>query len=99
MLRMVALFALLLCASACVSVLPSPSVAADFDGSKPLVCTVITINECLEGEGCMAVAPEDVNLPRHLWVDAAKKTIQDKWRPREPKNAATPLTPKTAAMT
>jgi hypothetical protein len=77
MLRIVALFALLLCASACVSVLPSPSVAADFDGSKPLVCTVITVNECLEAEGCMAVAPEDVNLPRYLWVDVAKKFIQD----------------------
>ena len=57
MLRMVALFALLLCASACVSVLPSPSVAADFDGSKPLVCTVITVNECLAGEECQTVSP------------------------------------------
>ncbi len=78
MIRMVALFALLLCASACVSILPSPSVAADFDGSKPLVCTVITVSECLAGEVCKAVSPEDVNLPRHLWVDVAKKTIQDK---------------------
>jgi hypothetical protein len=58
--------------------LPSPSVAADFDGSKPLVCTVITVNECLESEGCMAVAPEDVYLPRYLWVDVGKKFIQDK---------------------
>ena len=78
MLRMFALFALQLCASACVSVLPTPSVAADFDGSKPLVCTVITVSECLAGEECKAVLPEDVNLPRYLWVDVAKKTIQDK---------------------
>ena len=78
MIRMIGLFALQLCVSACVSVLPSSSVAADFDGSKPLVCTVISVNECLEGEGCKAVAPEDVNLPRYLWVDVAKKFIQDK---------------------
>ena len=78
MIRMVALSALLLAAFAVVSIFPSASVAADFDGSKPLVCTVITVNECLEGEGCKAVAPEDVNLPRHLWVDAAKKSIQDR---------------------
>jgi hypothetical protein len=78
MIRMIGLWAILVSASACVSILPSPSVAGDFDGSKPLVCTVITVNECLEGEGCMAVAPEDVNLPRYLWVDVAKKTIQDK---------------------
>jgi hypothetical protein len=78
MLRMVALFALMLSASACVSVLPSPSVAADFDGSKPLVCTVITVNECLPGEECQTVSPDRVNLPRYLWVDVAKKIIQDK---------------------
>jgi hypothetical protein len=78
MIRMIGLWAILVSASACVSILPSPSVAGDFDGSKPLVCTVITVNECLEGEGCKAVAPEDVNLPRHLWVDVAKKTIHDK---------------------
>jgi hypothetical protein len=78
MLRIVALFAMLLCASACVSVLPSPSVAADFDGSKPLVCTVITVNECLGGGECKAVLPGDVSLPQYLWVDVAKKSIQDK---------------------
>jgi len=78
MIRMVGLFALLLSASACVSVLPSPSVAADFDGSKPLVCTVITVNECLADGGCKTVSPDDVNLPRYLWVDVAKKSIQDK---------------------
>ena len=78
MIRMVGLFALLLCASACVSVWPSPSVAADFDGSKPLVCTVITVSECLAGGECQTVLPGDVNLPQYLWVDVAKKSIQDK---------------------
>ena len=78
MLRMVALFALLLCAFACVSVLPSSSIAADFDGSKSLVCTVITVNECLADADCKPVLPGDVNLPRYLWVDVAKKVIQDK---------------------
>jgi hypothetical protein len=77
MLRMAALFAMLMCSSACVSVSPSPSVAADFDGSKPLVCTLITVSECPAGEGCQTVLPGDVNLPRYLWVDVAKKTIQD----------------------
>ena len=54
----------LLCVSACVSVMPPNSVAGDFDGSKPMVCTVIEANECLMGEGCKAVSPADVNLPR-----------------------------------
>jgi hypothetical protein len=66
----------LLCASACVSVMPPHSVAGDFDGSKPMVCTVIEANECTMGDGCKAVAPADINLPRYLWIDVAKKSIQ-----------------------
>lgn len=78
MIRMIGLWALLASASACILIWPSPSLAGDFDGSKPLLCTAITVNECVESEGCKAVAPEEVNLPRHLWLDPAKKSIQDR---------------------
>jgi hypothetical protein len=78
MIRMIGLWVLLASASACISLLPSPSLAGDFDGSKPLICTAISVNECIEGEGCKSVAPEEVNLPRYLWLDAAKKSIQDR---------------------
>jgi hypothetical protein len=50
--------------------------AEDFDGSKPLVCTIIEVNECLVGEGCQELAPEEINLPRYLWINVGKKTIQ-----------------------
>jgi hypothetical protein len=56
--------------------MPPHSVAADFDGSKPMVCTVIEANECLMDAGCKTVAPADLNLPRYLWIDVAKKTVQ-----------------------
>ena len=54
------------------------AVGSDFDGSKPLVCTVIDVRECIVGEGCKAVAIEEINLPRYLWVNVGKKTIQSK---------------------
>jgi hypothetical protein len=58
--------------------MPLLAVAGDFDGSKPLVCTVIEATECIMGEGCKAVAPEEINLPRYLWVNVGQKMIQDK---------------------
>jgi hypothetical protein len=76
MIRMLGLFTMLLCTSACVSVLPSQFVAGDFDGSKPMLCTVIEASECIAGEGCQAVTPEEINLPRFLWINVEKKTIQ-----------------------
>jgi hypothetical protein len=52
--------------------------AGDFDGSQPLLCTVAEVTECLAGEKCKEVAAEAINLPRLLWIDVAKKTIQSK---------------------
>jgi hypothetical protein len=68
----------LLAALLCIAAVPLLAGAADFDGSKPLVCTVIEVNECLAGEGCQELAPEEINLPRYLWINVGKKTIQSK---------------------
>jgi hypothetical protein len=76
--RMWILSAMLLCASACAIVSPSRPVSTDIDGTQPLVCTVISVSECFPGAGCEAVSPEQVDLPRHLWVDVAGKSIQDR---------------------
>lgn len=62
----------------CIPVLPLLSFAGDFDGSKPLVCTVIEVHECLVGEGCQTLAVEEINLPRYLWINVKQKTIQNK---------------------
>ena len=55
---------------------PLLSMAAEFDGSKPLLCTVINVTECIMGQGCKEVTAEEINLPRYLWIDVSKKTIQ-----------------------
>lgn len=62
----------------CIPFGPTPAMPGDFDGSKPLLCTVIEVAECLGGEKCKEVSAEDINLPRFLWIDVGKKTIQSK---------------------
>ncbi|NLI83434.1 MAG: hypothetical protein GX443_17370 [Deltaproteobacteria bacterium] len=62
----------------CISFAPTLVAGAGFDGSQPLLCTVIEVTECLGGEKCKEISAEDINLPRLLWIDVGKKTIQSK---------------------
>jgi hypothetical protein len=49
--------------------------AADFDGSKPFVCALLQLTSCERGSDCEAETPESVNVPRFLFIDAAKSSI------------------------
>ena len=62
----------------CIPTTSLLAVAGDFDGSKPLLCTVVEVTECIMGEACKEVSAEEVNLPRYLWINVGKKTIQSK---------------------
>jgi len=61
-----------------VLALPPLSTAGDFDGTRPLVCTVTDFTECIMEAGCHGVTPEEVNLPRIFWIDVQNKIIKDK---------------------
>lgn len=50
--------------------------AGDFDGSKPVLCSVVTVIECTPGDGCREVMPESVAVPQFLTVDLANKTVR-----------------------
>lgn len=52
-----------------------PVSAGDFDGSKPLLCSVISITECAPDGECRRTTAENVGLPQFLRVDFQKKTI------------------------
>ena len=52
-----------------------PAFAGDFDGSKPLLCSVISVMECVPNEGCRGTTVEDVNLPQFLKIDLEKKGV------------------------
>ncbi len=62
----------------CIPFGPILVTASNFDGSQPLLCTVNDVTECLAGEKCKEVSAEEINLPRFLWIDVGKKTIQSK---------------------
>ena len=61
-----------------VLAVPLLTAAGDFDGTRPLVCTVIDFTECTMEEGCHRVTPEEVNLPRIFWINVKNKIIKDK---------------------
>ena len=54
---------------------PFLAIAADYDGSKPLILTLISVEQCDLKEGCQKVQPEDVGLPRFLRIEFDRKRI------------------------
>jgi hypothetical protein len=58
-----------------VTLLSAGSVWA-LDTSKPILCASMQVNECIDGRGCEAVLPEEVNAPTFLRVDVRNKVIR-----------------------
>ena len=49
--------------------------AADFDGSKPLLCASMELQECIPGVGCERVTSTSINAAEFFRIDVKKKTI------------------------
>ena len=62
-------WALITLALLLVLITPFDSIAEDFDGSRPLIFSLISVDECTLAEGCQQVQPEDVGLPRFMRID------------------------------
>jgi hypothetical protein len=54
---------------------PLWAAAADFDGSKTLICATIEAQDCDVGEGCKQGLPDSVGAPRFMRIDFAKKVV------------------------
>jgi len=59
----------------CIIVTPLSLAAADFDGSKPLLCATIETFECGSGIECQWGTAQSVNLPQFLKIDFKEKKI------------------------
>ena len=57
-----------------------PALAADFDGSKPLICSAFEANDCALGIGCLKGLAEDVNVPQFIRLDFSEKTLSARGR-------------------
>jgi hypothetical protein len=53
----------------------SPAMAADFDGSKPLLCALMTTFECTATDGCVRGTAADINAPNFIRIDFDKKLV------------------------
>jgi len=49
--------------------------AADFDGSKPLICATMEAQDCAAGETCSRELPDSLGLPQFMRIDFAKQVI------------------------
>ena len=52
--------------------------ASALDTSKPLLCAVTQVQECIDGSDCETVLPEEVNAPTFIRVDMKKKQIHSR---------------------
>lgn len=55
---------------------PSATMAGEFDGSKPLLCAAIFSTECgAESQECVSGAPWEINFPVFTEIDFKAKTV------------------------
>ncbi|MFL9911186.1 hypothetical protein [Paraburkholderia sp. RL17-337-BIB-A] len=54
---------------------PSWVLGADFDGSKPLLCSTIDAHFCDVGEVCYRTLPATLGAPQFIRINFAKKAI------------------------
>ena len=47
----------------------APVLAADFDGSDPMLCVAMDVIECVDGGVCDTVRAEDINAPEFIRLD------------------------------
>ena len=66
--------------AAALAVVVMPAIAAEFDGSKPLICSAIEANDCALGLGCAKGLATDVNVPQFIRLDFTGKTISARGR-------------------
>jgi hypothetical protein len=62
-------------AAGALSFLATAAIAADFDGSRPLICAPVSAIDCARGDECLAGLPEDIGAPAFMRLDFAKKTV------------------------
>jgi hypothetical protein len=66
----------IVCVLLCSIIAASAVEAGDFDGTRPLLVSVIRAVECVPDGTCREVTPASVDLPQFLKIDFSKKTIR-----------------------
>jgi hypothetical protein len=62
-------------ASAAAWAVATSAFAADFDGSKRLICATVEARDCVPGEACLRGLPDEVGAPAFVRIDFEKKFL------------------------
>jgi hypothetical protein len=60
----------------CLGIWSLTATAAEFDGSKPLICATIETFECVPGGECLEGTPESIDAPQFIRLDFAEKVAR-----------------------
>jgi len=66
----------IVCVLLCSIIAASVVGAGDFDGTRPLLVSVIRVVECVPDGACREVTPASVELPQFMKIDFTNKTIR-----------------------
>ena len=66
----------IVCVFLCSIITASTVGAGDFDGTRPLLISVIRVVECTPKSTCSEVTPASIELPQFLKIDFTNKTIR-----------------------
>ena len=66
----------IVCVLLCSIIEASAVGAGDFDGTRPLLVSVIRVVECVPDGACREVTPASVELPQFMKIDFTNKTIR-----------------------
>jgi hypothetical protein len=61
--------------AAAVMLAATPGLAADFDGSKLLICAPVEALDCAPGVACEKSTPQEIGLPAFFRIDFAGKAL------------------------
>jgi len=62
-------------ASAAAWAVATSAFAADFDGSKRLICATVEARDCVPGEECFRGLPDEVGAPAFVRIDFEKRSL------------------------
>jgi hypothetical protein len=54
----------------------APLAADDLRGADRILCTVISVNACVEGDECFKVSPHELNVPQFLEIDLKSRVLK-----------------------
>ncbi len=69
-------YILIVCTFLCFIIAANVVEAGDFDGTRPMLISVIRVVECVPDGTCREVSPASVELPQFLKIDFNNKTIR-----------------------